>query len=242
MLVHCSTQHPSEMQHLVAHALKLHAHHVQVECRRMGGGFGGKESQSGLFACVAAVAARKLNRPVKLRLGPRRRLPHHRPAPLLLVRVRGGLRRRRPRARRRGDDGVARRPFGRPVGPGDDARAVPLRQRLLAARRGHARLLGQDQHAEQHRVPRLRRAAGRDRDREHPRQHRAHARQGPAGRAARSTSTARAQSHALRPEGRRQRHPRAGGRTRGEQRLPRAARPRSRSSTRPARCSSAAWR
>jgi xanthine dehydrogenase large subunit len=56
------------MQHLVAHALKLHAHHVQVECRRMGGGFGGKESQSALFACVAAVAAKKLNRPVKLRL------------------------------------------------------------------------------------------------------------------------------------------------------------------------------
>ena len=68
MLVHCSTQHPSEMQHLVAHALKLHAHHVQVECRRMGGGFGGKESQSAPFACIAAVAARQLNRPVKLRL------------------------------------------------------------------------------------------------------------------------------------------------------------------------------
>lgn len=68
MLVHCSTQHPSEMQHLVAHALGLHSHHVQVECRRMGGGFGGKESQSALFACVAAVAARRLRRPVKLRL------------------------------------------------------------------------------------------------------------------------------------------------------------------------------
>jgi xanthine dehydrogenase large subunit len=68
MLVHCSTQHPSEMQHLVAHCLKLHSHHVQVECRRMGGGFGGKESQSGLFACVAAIAAKKLNLPVKLRL------------------------------------------------------------------------------------------------------------------------------------------------------------------------------
>jgi xanthine dehydrogenase large subunit len=68
MLVHCSTQHPSEMQHVVAHALKLHAHHVQVECRRMGGGFGGKESQSAPFACIAAVAARKLKRPVKLRL------------------------------------------------------------------------------------------------------------------------------------------------------------------------------
>ena len=66
--VHCSTQHPSEMQHAVAHALGLHAHHVQVECRRMGGGFGGKESQSALFACVAAVAAKKLKRPVKLRV------------------------------------------------------------------------------------------------------------------------------------------------------------------------------
>jgi xanthine dehydrogenase large subunit len=68
MLVHCSTQHPSEMQHLVAHCLNLRSHQVQVECRRMGGGFGGKESQSALFACVAAIAARKLRRPVKLRL------------------------------------------------------------------------------------------------------------------------------------------------------------------------------
>ncbi|HEY6354983.1 MAG TPA: xanthine dehydrogenase molybdopterin binding subunit, partial [Burkholderiaceae bacterium] len=68
MHVYCSTQHPSEMQHLVAHALQLHANQVQVECRRMGGGFGGKESQSALFACVAAVAAAKLQRPVKLRL------------------------------------------------------------------------------------------------------------------------------------------------------------------------------
>ena len=68
MQVYCSTQHPSEMQHLVAHALELHAHDVQVECRRMGGGFGGKESQSALFACVAAVAAARLKRPVKLRL------------------------------------------------------------------------------------------------------------------------------------------------------------------------------
>ncbi|MDP1647247.1 MAG: xanthine dehydrogenase molybdopterin binding subunit [Rubrivivax sp.] len=64
----CSTQHPSEMQHLVAQALQRPAHAVQVECRRMGGGFGGKESQSALFACVAAVAAARLRRPVKLRL------------------------------------------------------------------------------------------------------------------------------------------------------------------------------
>ena len=66
--LHCSTQHPSEMQHLVAHALHLAAHKVQVECRRMGGGFGGKESQSAPFACVAAVAAARLKRPVKLRV------------------------------------------------------------------------------------------------------------------------------------------------------------------------------
>lgn len=63
----CSTQHPSEMQALVAHALHWPQHRVQVECRRMGGGFGGKESQSALFACVAGLAAAKLNRPVKLR-------------------------------------------------------------------------------------------------------------------------------------------------------------------------------
>jgi xanthine dehydrogenase large subunit len=66
--VYCSTQHPSEMQHLVAHALHIRAHAVQVECRRMGGGFGGKESQSALFACVAAVAAVRNTCPVKLRL------------------------------------------------------------------------------------------------------------------------------------------------------------------------------
>jgi xanthine dehydrogenase large subunit len=68
MRVYCSTQHPSEMQHVVAHALGRAAHAVQVECRRMGGGFGGKESQSAPFACIAAVAAARLARPVKLRI------------------------------------------------------------------------------------------------------------------------------------------------------------------------------
>ena len=68
MRVWCSTQHPSEMQHLVAHALKLHSNQVVVEVRRMGGGFGGKESQSAQFACIASIAAQRLQRPVKLRL------------------------------------------------------------------------------------------------------------------------------------------------------------------------------
>jgi xanthine dehydrogenase large subunit len=67
MLVQCSTQHPSEMQHVVAHALGVHSHKVQVECRRMGGGFGGKESQSALWAASAGIAAARLRRPVKLR-------------------------------------------------------------------------------------------------------------------------------------------------------------------------------
>jgi xanthine dehydrogenase large subunit len=68
MKVYCSTQHPSEMQHLVAHALHRPAHAVHVECRRMGGGFGGKESQSAIFACVAAIAAVRSRAPVKLRV------------------------------------------------------------------------------------------------------------------------------------------------------------------------------
>jgi xanthine dehydrogenase large subunit len=67
MLVLCSTQHPSEMQHVVAQALGVQSHHVRVECRRMGGGFGGKESQSALWAAAAAIAAAHAGRPVKLR-------------------------------------------------------------------------------------------------------------------------------------------------------------------------------
>lgn len=67
MLVLCSTQHPSEVQHMVAQVLGVGAHAVTIEVRRMGGGFGGKETQANLFACVAALAARKLKRPVKLR-------------------------------------------------------------------------------------------------------------------------------------------------------------------------------
>lgn len=67
MLVFSSTQHPSEVQHMVAAVLGVGSHAVTVEIRRMGGGFGGKETQSNLFAVVAALAARKLKRPVKLR-------------------------------------------------------------------------------------------------------------------------------------------------------------------------------
>ncbi|WP_313136091.1 xanthine dehydrogenase molybdopterin binding subunit [Paracoccus jeotgali] len=65
--IHVSTQHPTEVQHMVAHVLGVPASAVVVNVRRMGGGFGGKETQMNLFACVAAVAAKRLGRAVKLR-------------------------------------------------------------------------------------------------------------------------------------------------------------------------------
>ena len=52
---------------MVAHALGTVSHAVTVQVRRMGGGFGGKETQSNQFAAIAAIAAKKLNRPVKIR-------------------------------------------------------------------------------------------------------------------------------------------------------------------------------
>ena len=67
-LIHSSTQHPGEAQHWVAHALHIPLHQVRVLCRRMGGGFGGKETQSGHLAVWAALAAHKTGRPVKMRL------------------------------------------------------------------------------------------------------------------------------------------------------------------------------
>jgi xanthine dehydrogenase large subunit len=71
MLVHSSTQHPTEVQHVVARVLGLPQGRVMAQCRRMGGAFGGKESNASWVAAAAALAARATGRPVKLRL-PRR--------------------------------------------------------------------------------------------------------------------------------------------------------------------------
>jgi xanthine dehydrogenase large subunit len=57
-----STQHPSEIQHMVALVLGVPNNAVTVECRRMGGAFGGKETQGNLFACIAALVAKKTGR------------------------------------------------------------------------------------------------------------------------------------------------------------------------------------
>jgi xanthine dehydrogenase large subunit len=68
MLVLSSTQHPSEIQKMTARLLGIPIHAVTVEVRRMGGGFGGKETQPAIIAGIAAVLAAKTRKPVKLRL------------------------------------------------------------------------------------------------------------------------------------------------------------------------------
>jgi len=67
VLVYSSTQHPSEVQHMVSHVLGAPSNAVTVEIRRMGGAFGGKETQGNLFAAIAALAAKKTARAVKFR-------------------------------------------------------------------------------------------------------------------------------------------------------------------------------
>ncbi len=68
LLVYSSTQHPDEVQHLVARATDRAAKDVVCICRRMGGAFGGKESQAATIACIAALMTDKTGRPCKLRL------------------------------------------------------------------------------------------------------------------------------------------------------------------------------
>jgi len=64
--IHSSSQHPSELQHLIADVLGVASNAITVEVRRMGGGFGGKETQAALPAAVAAITALKTGRPAKI--------------------------------------------------------------------------------------------------------------------------------------------------------------------------------
>lgn len=68
MQVYSSTQHPTETQAVVANVLGVAKNQVVVTCLRMGGGFGGKEAQANPWAAIAAVAAHKTGRPVRVRL------------------------------------------------------------------------------------------------------------------------------------------------------------------------------
>lgn len=68
LTVYSSTQNPTKMQEMLAHVLGLQQNRVVVKVKRIGGGFGGKETRSFHYASTVAVAARKLNRPVKLNI------------------------------------------------------------------------------------------------------------------------------------------------------------------------------
>ncbi|WP_174233650.1 xanthine dehydrogenase molybdopterin binding subunit [Kiloniella sp. EL199] len=68
MLVHSSTQHPTEIQHTIAKMLGVQDAAIVCECRRMGGAFGGKESQAAQWAALSALAAHATGRPAKMRL------------------------------------------------------------------------------------------------------------------------------------------------------------------------------
>jgi xanthine dehydrogenase large subunit len=69
--LHCSTQHPAETQEIVARVLGVPKHQVTVECLRMGGAFGGKETQANAYAAIAALGTHKTGRPVRVRLSRR---------------------------------------------------------------------------------------------------------------------------------------------------------------------------
>ncbi|MGR5528080.1 xanthine dehydrogenase molybdopterin binding subunit [Vibrio alfacsensis] len=71
VIVYSSSQNPTEIQKLVASVLNIPMHKVKTEVRRIGGGFGGKETQAAFPACIAAIMATQTGQPVKFRL-PRR--------------------------------------------------------------------------------------------------------------------------------------------------------------------------
>ncbi|KAG7188931.1 hypothetical protein KM043_008532 [Ampulex compressa] len=66
--VFCSTQHPTEVQHLISHVLGIQMNRVNLRVKRLGGGFGGKESRPSLLAIPAALAAHRLRKPVRCML------------------------------------------------------------------------------------------------------------------------------------------------------------------------------
>ncbi len=157
--VHSSTQHPSEIQHIVSHVLAIASNAVTVEVRRMGGAFGGKETQGNLFACVAALAAKKLGRAVKCRPDRDDDMTITGKRHDFLIEYEVGLRRAR-RHRSRGH-GLCRalRLLGRSFGPGDRSRALPCRQLLFLPERPRRFAALQDQYLFEHGLSRLRRPA-----------------------------------------------------------------------------------
>ena len=160
MRVYSSTQHPSEVQNLVAHMLGVPGAAVVCECRRMGGAFGGKESQAAQWACLAALAAHAIGRPAKLRLDRDDDMAMTGKRHDFRVDWRCGF---------DGDgvlDGVDVELNGRcgysadlSLG-GERPRHVPRRQRLLLSGGANPLPAGAHRHGVEHRVPGIRGAAG----------------------------------------------------------------------------------
>ncbi len=207
LFVQSSTQHPSEMQEIVARVLGVRRHEVVVQCLRMGGGFGGKETQANAWAAVAALGARKLRRPVRVRLTRAQDMTMTGKRHPFLARFDVGFD-SDGQAARAGTAALQRRRLDpRPERAGLVARDVPPRQLLLPARRRVRRPRLPDQPRLAHRVSRLRRAAGHGRHRGDPRPRRAHRWACRRRSCASATSTRPATPHALRPGGaRRQSH------------------------------------
>ena len=165
MVVHSSTQHPTEMQHKVAHALHLPMSAVRVEVRRMGGGFGGKESQGNALAIACAVAARATGRPCQMR--------YDRDDDMIITGKRHDLR----ILYRAGVDDEGRilgrgvhasvplRLVAGPVAAGGRPGDAACRQLLSPAARPDRKPPAEDQHPKRHGLSRLWRAAGHGGDR-----------------------------------------------------------------------------
>ena len=244
VLVYSSTQHPSEVQHIVARVLGVPDSFVTCRVRRMGGGFGGKETQATQWAVIAALAARVTGRPCKLRLDRDADMVDDRQAARFRRRIRRRLRTPTAASARVDLDLDAR------CGCSADrqhrrrrSRHVPCRQCLFPAGIPHPFAARQDQYRVEYRLPRLRRPAGHDGDRARDRRDRLEPRPRSARRAQGQSLRRRPRRHALRPNRRRSRRGAAADRAAGTLvRTIAAGARRSRNSTRARRFSSAASR
>ena len=189
VLVYSSTQHPGEVQLQVAHALGVEAHRVVVECRRMGGGFGGKETQAAHPACAAALAARRDGQPVKLRYDRDDDITITGKRHDYLVEYDVGFDGDRADRGDRSHARVALRLLRRPERPVNDRAVMHADNAYFLPAVRHRVASLQDEHAVEHRLPRLRRPAGDDGDRVRHRRDRARARPRSGRRAHARTST-----------------------------------------------------
>jgi xanthine dehydrogenase molybdopterin-binding subunit B len=203
MIVHSSSQHPTEVQHKVAEALGVPMNAVRVEVRRMGGGFGGKESQGNALAVACAVAARATGRPCRMR--------YDRDDDFVITGKRHDF---RIRYRVGVDDdgriqGIEFRQYARCGWAQDLSLPVADRAMLHADNAYHLPACpdrkppAAHQHPERHRLSRLRRPAGHGRDRAGDGPHRPCAGPRPAGGAAENFYARRraAPDHPLRDGG-----------------------------------------